>query len=92
MDLKTLSAEAILGKDAEDFLNSDLGQFLIQRAEEEAREWTEKLKSINPWLPGSARRVQRIQNEIWKREAFKQYLADLIINGRQALQLLEEEQ
>lgn len=87
-----LETEILLGRDAEEFCNSDLGRYLLERADVEIQEWTEKMKEINPFMPWAKRKLRECQNEIYKREAFKKYLADAILNGRQALQLFEEQQ
>lgn len=85
---KELLAEAIIGQDAEDFINSDIGQYLIGCAEQESLLAIDKLKTVYPWR---RRRITELQNEIWRAESFKSWLAELVIKGRQAYQQLEEE-
>ena len=85
---KELLAEAMFGKDAEEFINSDLGQYLIGCAEQESYEAIDKLKTVFPWR---RRRITELQNVIWRAESFKSWLAELVIKGRQATQQLEEE-
>ena len=85
--MKELVAEAILGKDAEEFLNSDIGRFLVGRAEEEATYAVFLLKTVHPWR---TRRIKELQNKIWRAESFQLWLAEMVIRGNQALQGLEE--
>lgn len=87
MSDQELYAEAIVGKDAEDFANSDIGKYIIGCAEMEANEAMDKLKTVFPWR---RRRIQELQNQIWRAESLQSWLAELIIKGRQAQQQLEE--
>lgn len=86
MEKELLIAEAILGKDAEEFINSDIGQYMIGAAEQEAQEAYESLKGVSPWR---RRRIQELQNRIWKAESFKVWLAELVTSGRQAMDALD---
>lgn len=79
-------AEAVLGKDAEDFLASELGRIMLARAEEEEREALEALAGVSPWR---RRRIADLQARLWRARSFKQWLGELVITGRQALQYLE---
>lgn len=82
----TLYAEAMLGKDAEEWLNTDLGRYVMARIEEEEREAFEALAKTIPWR---RRKIQELQNRIWRAQQFKGYLAELIVTGQQALSQLE---
>jgi hypothetical protein len=84
---QALYATAILGKDAEQFIHSDLGRAMIGFAEQDVAEATEKLKKMIPW---PARRVLKVQSEIAVAESFTAYLSELYTRGQQALQQLEE--
>ena len=83
-----LLESAIFGKRVEDFLSSDLGKYLVHRAEEEAANSVENLKRVLPWR---RRRIQELQNRIWMAESFQQWLADAVMDGMQSTQLIEEE-
>jgi len=87
-DLSTqaLYAEAILGKDAEEFLKTDLGRYMLARAEEEEREALDALANVSPWR---RRRIQQLQAQLWRARSFTGWLAEMITAGRQALQQLE---
>lgn len=82
-----LFAEAILGRDAEEFLNTELGKYLIGRARREKQEAQEKLNTTSPWR---RRRIQDLQNEIWRAESFEAWLAEIIMDGRNAEKVLDE--
>ena len=84
--MKELYAEAILGKDTEEFVASEIGQFLIGCAEQEAQEAMEQLKTVYPWRK---RKITELQNKIWRAEMFESWLAELVIKGTQALQQLD---
>ena len=49
---------AVFGKQVEEFLQSDVGSYLINRAKEEALEAMEVLKTVHPWRH---RRIQELQ-------------------------------
>jgi len=84
--MNELFAEAILGRDAEDFIQSDIGQYLIGCAEQEAQEAMEKLKHVFPWR---RRKIVELQNRIWRAESIQSWLAEIVIKGKQATQQLE---
>ena len=83
-----LYAEAIIGRDAEDFVNSDIGRYVIGCAEQEANEAMAQLKNIYPWR---RRKITELQNKIWRAESMQTWISELIIKGRQAQQQLEED-
>jgi hypothetical protein len=83
---QALYAEAVLGKDAEEFLKSDIGRIMLARAEEEENEALEALASVASWR---RRRIAELQARIWRARSFKQWLTELVVTGRQALQQLE---
>jgi hypothetical protein len=84
-----LYAEAILGKDAEEFMASDVGRYLLGRAEQEADEANDKLKRISPWR---RRRITELQNEIWRAESVKGWLIEIIRAGEAAEHALEQQE
>lgn len=86
-DAQLLLAETHLGEDAAEFVKSDLGRYVLGRMNIEINEMMLKLKTTFPlrW-----RRIQQLQNEIWKREAFKTYLLGAIQSGRSALSELSQ--
>ena len=84
---QTLYAEAIIGKDAESFLQGDLGRYMIARAEEEEREALEELATVFAWR---RRKISQLQARLWRARSFKGWLSEMIVTGRQALQQLEQ--
>jgi hypothetical protein len=82
-----LYAEAVLGRDAEEFVQSELGQFVIGRAEQESRDAMDELKRCHPWR---TRKIKELQNRIWRAESMQNWIGELIVRGRQALQQLED--
>lgn len=82
-----LVAEAVLGRDAEDFIQSDIGRYIIGCAEQESYEAMDQLKRIYPWR---RRKIQELQNKIYRAESIQSWLAELVIKGKQAIQQLED--
>lgn len=82
-----LMAEAILGQEAQEFLNTELGQFLIGRANQEKKDALEQLARVSPWRRN---RIRDLQARVWRAESFLVWLAELITSGRQAEGVLEE--
>ena len=82
----TLFAEAALGRDAEEFLGTELGRYMLARAEEEEREALEELSRVWPWR---RRRIEQLQTKIHRARSFRDYLGELIMTGKQALENLD---
>ena len=75
-----------LGVEAESFLGSNLGRYLIERAEGERDDAVEDLKEANPDDPKG---IRDLQNRIWRAESVQFWLADLINDGRNAMHELQ---
>jgi hypothetical protein len=89
MDLDDgLLAEAVVGRQAENFLNSDIGQALLAKAEMEARDAMDVLKKI---APDRQQEIRELQNRIWRADSFEGWLVELIQSGRQAATQLEQQ-
>lgn len=86
--MKELFAEAIIGKDAEEFIHSDIGQYILGCAEQEIAEAADQLKRVHPWR---TRRIRELQNQVWRAESFQSWLVGLVVSGQQALQSIEED-
>jgi hypothetical protein len=82
-----LWAEAVLGKDAEEFLNTELGRYMLGRCEQEIQEAQDQLSRVSSWR---RRRIQELQNRVWRAKSVKEWLAELISNGKSAEAALEE--
>lgn len=79
---------AILGQMAEQFIASDIGKYLVARAELEAKEATYALKRCAPWR---TRRVRELQNKIAVAESIQGWLVDAITDGAAAMKTLQGE-
>ena len=86
-DNKELFAEAMMGRDAEDFIQSDIGRYIIGCAEQEAQEAMQQLKTVSSWR---RRRIIELQNKIYRAESIQSWLAELVIKGTQAIQQLDD--
>lgn len=84
-----LMEKAILGKDAEEFINSEIGKYIVKRVDQERFEAVELLKEVSPWRKN---RIRDLQNLIWRCDTFKGWLAEIIISGQQATQVLDQQQ
>jgi hypothetical protein len=82
-----LLAEAILGKDAEEFLSSELGRFLLGCAREELQRAQDELATVSPWRRN---RIKQLQNQVWRAKNVPQWLAEVITSGRSAQAMLED--
>jgi len=85
---ETLLAEAALGRDAEEFIASDIGRYILGRCDMEIEEASEKLSVVSPWRRN---RIRQLQNEIWRAKSVKSWLAELITIGKQAESVLDED-
>jgi hypothetical protein len=84
-----LEHEVSLGEQAEAFLASPLGKYLVGRAEAEVEEGVEALKRADP---EDAKAIRAIQTIIARAESFQYWLAEAIMAGENAQQELTEEQ
>ena len=82
-----LMAEAILGQDANEFLNTELGQYLVGRANQEKKDALEQLARVSVWRKN---RIRDLQARVWRAESFLIWIAELITSGKQAEGVLEE--
>lgn len=82
-----LIAEAVLGRDAEEFLNSDLGRYLVGRANQEEQEALDKLARVSSWRRN---RIKELQAEVWRARSVRLWLAEMVQAGRQAETQLDQ--
>lgn len=81
-----LYATAILGKQIESFLGSDIGKYLHARAVRVYNAAVEEFKRVDA---SNANEVRRIQSDMWKSEAFIGWLEQGIQEGLTSLGILE---
>ena len=86
-DEQTLIAEAVLGRDAQEFLASEIGRYLLGRAQIDEREAMEALVSVKWWR---RRRIIELQSRIYRARSVRSWLAEIISDGRSAESSLEE--
>lgn len=84
---QTLFAEAMLGEEAINFLNSDLGKVLRGYALQQMAECKNELLRT-PWW--RFLKIQRLQFEARVAEQFLRFIAEALTNGESAYQQLKE--
>ena len=87
MSSDVLLAEAVLGRDAEDFLRSELGRYIVGRCKLEVQEAQEALSTVSPWRRN---RIRQLQAQVWRAQSVQGWLIELIQQGRQAEAALTE--
>lgn len=83
-----LWAEAVLGRDAEEFLASELGKYLAGCAEQEEKDAFEALANVDPM---EYKQIVMLQNRVWRARNFIGWLREVIVAGKQAKTVLESE-
>jgi hypothetical protein len=81
-------AEAVLGQDAEIFLAGEIGRYILGRCDEDIAEAHRLLAHVSPWRRD---RIRQLQNQVWRAQSMKDWLAELIVSGRQAAAVLDED-
>jgi len=84
---RTYVAEVDLGLQARDFLHGDLGRHLVGCLNQEIILAQEELARVLPWR---RRKIQNLQNRIWRAQFFLSWLRDLILSGKSADGALQE--
>lgn len=82
-----LVQEAVFGKQVEEFLSSDIGIYLVKKAEAEASDAIEKLKTCPADDPKA---IRTLQNQIFRAESIQQWLGEAIHRGLEAIQNIDE--
>lgn len=78
---RLLLAEVDLGLEADQFLRSKIGKYIVGRATDQSEAAMEKLKIVDPT---DAKAVQSIQNDIWRADTLATWITDLIRGGKNA--------
>lgn len=81
---QALFAEAMLGEEVVEFLNSNTGRYLHGRAKNIFDESLRKLYDIDPYSPEGKKEHSRLKMEAACAERFMMWCADVIQNGRTA--------
>lgn len=82
-DVRELHKTIDFGFQAEAFLQSDVGKYLIAKAEAEVVEATEALKVVDPTVPDA---IRALQNRVYRGESIQYWLAEAIQSGLNAQQ------
>jgi hypothetical protein len=80
---------AVFGKQVEDFLTSDIGDYLLQKAKHDERDAIEDLIVAVGLL--DERQIREIRARIYWARNFVQWLGEAVDMGHQSLEMLKEE-
>lgn len=83
-----LIAEALIGDEAEKFLESDLGKCLIGMARQETDAAIFALETVDP---ENTIEIRRLQNRAWLGRSFEGFVLELIERGRNAVNIYAKE-
>ena len=78
---------AVLGEQVEQFMNSDIGRYLLQHAMAEEQRGIEELKSLDC---NDVIGMRRAQNRAWRGDNFRIWLEEAISAGLKARMILED--
>lgn len=84
---RELLQRVAMGMEAEQFLGSNLGRYIVSRAEAERDDAIADLKEADA---EDARNIRDLQARIWRAESVQFWLADLINDGRNAMHEIQE--
>lgn len=88
-DRSQLLRQVELGLDAQRFKDSDIGRELQDRANAEVEAALEQLKTVDPT---DAKQITLLQNHIWKAETFLLWINEMVQEGVNAEEQLEQEE
>lgn len=77
---------AVLGKQFEDFMSSDMGKYLDKRMEQEYMNALEALQSVDAT---DARAVMQVQSDAARARGMREWFERVIIDGLEATKVLE---
>lgn len=84
---RTFFSEAVLGRDAAEFANSKVGEYMVGCFHQEYASAMLRLETVAWWR---RHKIQQLQNEAWRARQALGWLRDLIIRGKAAELALEE--
>lgn len=84
-----LVRDATFGKQVEQFIDSDIGTYLVKRAKDEVDAAVERLKVVNPV---DIDLVRTYQNQVKVAESIMGWLGDAIASGHAAIETLKGEE
>lgn len=80
---------AVLGEQVDQFLKSDVGQFILEHAVAEEAAGIEALKRLDCH---DADAIRAAQNRVWRGESVRAWLEEATIAGLKARMILEDRQ
>jgi len=83
---EVLLERAVFGQQVEAFLHSEIGSYLINRAQSEVEEALRKLRNC------SESELKQIQSEVWRAESIVIWLSQAVEDGLRALNILDGEE
>lgn len=86
-DRNELLGKVSAGIEAERFLESGLGKYIVARAEQERDAAIEKFKTVPPTESVT---IRELQNTIWRAESIQSWIAEVIQEGFNAEYELKE--
>ena len=86
-ELNEIQQKIALGLDAEAFFRSDLGKYLLGRAEDDAIQAINELKEISPT---KTERIRTLQSTIARSENFELWLKEALIVGQSSEEQLDQ--
>lgn len=84
---RTLVAEADLANEAVEWLRSPVGRYIVGCAHQEIADAQQALAATAAWR---RRRIQELQNRIWRAQNLLSWLRELVLAGHQATRTLVE--
>lgn len=83
---EALMEVAAFGRAVNDFWDSPIGQYLLEKSLEEYNSALEEFKKCTPT---DSTAIMNIQGRMWRAESFKDWLSQSITAGIKALDILE---
>ncbi len=77
---------AILGKQVDEFMSSQIGKYMLSRADSEYMDGVERLKVC------TADQLIETQSRVLRAQSIRQWLEEAVVSGLKALELIEEEE
>ena len=82
-----LIRRAAFGKQVEMFFNSDIGKYLLARSDSDIADAFNAMKVCDP---KDGKMVQHYQNQIWRAESIRNWLEDCVVDGLNAINILDD--
>lgn len=87
-DEESLMSQVRFGIEVESFVNTEIGKYLLSRADMEVESAVEKLKTADP---DASKQIRDLQNQIYRAESINRWLAEAVQDGFHAERTLTGE-